>query len=179
MWLFPVCNYSFSLIFSQIYVPRADVSPPISSPPIFAYKSAAFTIHAIERVLRDEGKSIFGDLSSRRYNCLQALVRYVGVLSFGDDCMKIRSYCIGLLKYLLLSDHYEMNRSCLDVDAFSLLLILVLTSPALSLKSISEDLPSILIPIVPNGSSSDLHFITLITIFHCIQVSFFILLDIY
>ncbi|XP_074600637.1 ubr1 ubiquitin ligase isoform X2 [Brevipalpus obovatus] len=153
---------------SEIYVPRADKNG--SSPPIFAYRSAAFTIHAIERVLRDEGKSIFGDLSSRRYNCLQALVRYVGVLSFGDDCMKIRSYCIGLLKYLLLSDHYEMNRSCLDVDAFSLLLILVLTSPALSLKSLSEDLPSILIPIVPNGSSSDLHFITLITVFHCIQI---------
>lgn len=134
--------------------------------PNHAYWAAAFTIHSIERVLRDEKKSIFGDLSSRRYNCLQALVRYVGVITVEDDSGCIGIHCARLLRYLLVYEDYILNPSCLDVDAFGLLLTLILTSPSLHLPE--EEVYTT--PSIPNGSVSDQHFINLMTVFHCVQI---------
>ncbi|XP_053210830.1 E3 ubiquitin-protein ligase UBR2-like isoform X2 [Panonychus citri] len=150
----------------HIFPHRSDFIQEDMSLPTHAYWAAAFTIHSIERVLRDEKKSIFGDLSSRRYNCLQALVRYVGVITVEDDYGFIRLHCARLLKYLLVYEDYILGPSCLDVDAFGLLLTLILTSPSLHLP---EDIVYTT-PSVPNGSVSDQHFINLMTVFHCVQI---------
>ena len=119
-------------------------------------------------MLREEGKSIFGDLSSRRYHCLQALVRYVGVSSIEYNISIIRSHCIRLLRYLLIFDNYISSPSCLDVDAFGLLVSLILSNPSLYLNEDKDDKVSALF--VPSGNVFDQHYINLIIVFHIIQV---------
>ncbi|RWS17388.1 E3 ubiquitin-protein ligase UBR2-like protein, partial [Dinothrombium tinctorium] len=137
--------------------------------PVMSYWSCAFTIHAIERVLRVEEKPIFNDLSSRRYNCLQALVRYVGVSSAVFNVAIVRSHCIRLLRYLLVNDHYISSRSsCLDVDAFGLLVSLVLSSPSLYTNE-EEENPGCALTI-PVGNIFDQHYVNLILVFHLMQI---------
>lgn len=138
--------------------------------PVLSYWSCAFTIHSIERVLRDEKRSIFNDLSSRKFNCLQALVRYVGVSSGVFNVAIIRTHSIKLLKYLLVDDyHVTVATSCLDVDAFGLLVSLVLSTPSLYVREDKEDPMCALTS--PLGSLFDKHFVNLVIVFHLVQVS--------
>ena len=137
--------------------------------PVLSYWSCAFTIHSIERVLRDEGKTIFSDLSSRKFNCLQALVRYIGVSSGVFNVAVIRSHAIKLLKYLLVSEtHTTSPTSCLDIDAFGLLVSLVMSSPSMYVQEEKDDPGCILTP--PTGNVFDRNFLNLVITLQLVQI---------
>ena len=134
------------------------------------YWSCAYTLHSIERMLRMEEKPIFADLSSRKYNCLQAMVRYIGssIAVFNDPIMK--SHCIRILRYLLVNDyHISNNNCCLDLDALSLLISLVITTPSLFLFDTDVQSNSKLYS-MPLGNTSDKNYINFILVFHIVQV---------
>lgn len=71
------------------------------------------------------------------------------------------------IRYLFNYDYHIANQSCLDVDAFGLLLTLVLSCPTIVHDVDNESIP---MPAVPNGSISDQYFVNLMMVFHCIQV---------
>lgn len=137
---------------------------------LLSYWSCAFTIHSIERVMRDERKTVFNDLSSRKFNCLQALVRYVAASSGIFNVAIIRSHCIRLHRYLLVNEHHieKAKSSILDIDAFSLLVSLILTSPSLYVKE-TEDDPGCALTL-PLGNEFDQHTVTVVLVLHLVQV---------
>ncbi|RWS26023.1 E3 ubiquitin-protein ligase UBR2-like protein [Leptotrombidium deliense] len=158
-------------LLQSIYTIGLNVHPNADDDrvPVMSYWACAFTIHAIEKVSRVDGKGIFIDLSSRRYNCLQALVRYVAVSSAVYNAAIIRSHGIRLLRYLLVNEHYVTCRnSCLDVDAFGLLVSLVLSSPSLYVREEDENPGCVLT--TPSGNIFDRHYVNLVVVFHLIQI---------
>ncbi|CAG2101485.1 unnamed protein product [Medioppia subpectinata] len=137
---------------------------------LMTYWSCAYTLHSIERMLRLEEKSIFSDLSSRKYNCLKAMVRYIGssIAVFSDSVMK--SHCIRILRYLLVNDyHHSSSNCCLDLDALSLLISLVITTPSLFLFDIDLQSNSKLYS-MSLGNVSDKHYINLFIVFNIVQI---------
>lgn len=98
-------------------------------------------------------------------------MRYVGVSSGVFNVAIIRSHCIRLLRYLLVKNHHCANgNSIVDIDAFGLLVSLVLASPSLYVRE-DEDDPGCALTL-PVGSIFDQHYINLILVMHTVQVSF-------
>lgn len=119
--------------------------------------------------MRDEGKTIFNDLSSRKFNCLQALVRYVATLSGITKVAVIRSHCIRLLRYLLVNDqHMSNNNSILDIDAFGLFVSLALSSPSLYVREDKDDIECALT--LPIGNEFVQHYLNMVVTLHLVQV---------
>lgn len=139
--------------------------------PLLSYWCCAFTIHSIEQLLREEKKTMFSDRSSRKYNCLQALVRYVTVSSSVFNTSIIRSHCIRLLRYLLVQEQHDLNLyCCLDIDAFELLVSLIFTNQSLYIKNEEENEDPGCSLTIPCGNIFDQHFVKLILKFHLVQV---------
>lgn len=99
----------------------------------------------------------------------------MGVIAIGELSLFARTYCMRLIRYLFNYDSHIANQSCLDVDAFGLLLTLVLSSPTIVHDIESDTIP---LPAVPNGSISDQYFVNLIVVFHCIQVYYKLMIEI-
>lgn len=111
-------------------------------------------------------------MSSRKFHCLQALVRYVGVSCGVFNVAIIRSHCIKLLRYMLVSDSHVSNpNSCLDIDVFGLLVSLILASPSLYLREDKDD-PGCALTL-PLGSVFDQKFVNLVLVMHLVQVSWY------
>lgn len=139
--------------------------------PVISFWSTAFSIHAIERVLREEAENvgIFADVTSRKFNCLQALVRYVAACSGLFNVAVVRTHAVKLLKYLLVPPVHATSPTCiLDIDPFGLLVSLVMASPSLYVHSEQEEPGSLLTP--PLGSVFDRHFLNLTLVSHLVQV---------
>ena len=132
--------------------------------PLLSYWACTYTIHSIERILRVENKSIFSDLSSRKYNCLQALVRYIGYSNVIFDNSILSSHCIRILRFLLINDYHMTNPyCCLDIDAFGTLVFLTILTPSLYPNQSKN-------AIMPKGNNSDQNYIQLLLVFHLVQV---------
>lgn len=169
--LSPAILEMMKLLSQAIYTIGLNVhhNPEDDRVPVLSYWSCAFTIHAIERVVRDEGKTIFSDLSSRKFNCLQALVRYAGVSSAVFNVAVTRTHAIKLLKYLLVSETHTVSpTSVLDIDAFGLLTSLVMSSPSMYVREEKDDPGCILTP--PCGNGFDKNFVNLILTLHLVQI---------
>ncbi|XP_054160724.1 E3 ubiquitin-protein ligase UBR2-like isoform X2 [Oppia nitens] len=137
---------------------------------LMIYWSCSYTLQSIERMLRLEEKTIFADLSSRKYNCLKALVRYIGssIAVFNGPIMK--SHCIKIMRYLLVNDcHITNNNCCLDLDALSLLISLVITTPSLFLLDTDSQCNNKLYS-MSLGNVSDKHYINLMIVFNIVQI---------
>ena len=142
---------------------------------LFTYWSVSFTMQSLEKLLREEYKPVFGDLSSRKHSCLQVLVRYCSVNSVIYDFNSIRNHCIDLLHYLLLNEKYILNpSSILDVDAFSILISLILTSASLFIKDEANDemdkFKTKNYLTLPLGNVIDQYLVQLIVLFHIVQI---------
>lgn len=148
-----------------------DLDPRAS---LFTYWSCSFTMQSLEKLLREEYKPTFGDLSSRKHSCLQFLVRYCSVNSVIYDFNSIRNHCIDLLHYLLLNEKYNLNpSSILDVDAFSILISLILTSSSLFVKEDNDESDMFKTKnflTLPLGNVVDQYLVQLMVLFHIVQV---------
>ncbi|GLH05833.1 E3 ubiquitin-protein ligase UBR1 [Gryllus bimaculatus] len=120
---------------------------------LMAWKSCAYTIHALENLLRDGGRPLLGGLSSRQQDCLEGLVRLVGVLaSTWRHPRVLGSHALQLLSLLLET---VPDGPCLfEWDSFGILVPLTLSLPSL----FSTDAP----PPVPTGDAQDLNVLKLI-----------------
>jgi len=145
-----------------------------SRAPLFTFWSCSFTMQYLEKLLREEYKPTFGDLSSRKHSCLQFLVRYCSVNSVIYDFNSIRNHCIDLLHYLLLKEKYNLNpSSILDVDAFSILISLILTSSSLFVKEENEENDMFKMKnclTLPIGNVMDQYLVQLMVLFNIVQI---------
>ncbi|XP_035225375.1 E3 ubiquitin-protein ligase UBR2-like [Stegodyphus dumicola] len=159
MKLFSEATYTVGL---NINVNVSDVRIPS-----MAWWSCTYTIHAMEWLLRDKKKALFGAHSSRNALCLDAIIRFCGASLKIFDQDIIRTNCIRILRYLVQGEHYLSSpQCCLDFDAFSLLAFLVLSMPVL-FESSEPDKTRVLHPL---GTALDKHILHLLLTFHFVQV---------
>lgn len=125
-----------------------------------AWKSCAYTIHAIEVLLRESNKPLLGNLSSRHRDCLESLVRIVAVMGGSLKNNVICSHAIQLLSIIL--DHTNDGPSILQWDSLGILISTTFAMPSL----FSRKSPA---PIAVGGSL-DLHILRLIFISHIVKI---------
>ncbi|GLV35573.1 Ubr1 ubiquitin ligase [Carabus blaptoides fortunei] len=129
--------------------------------PLLIWKSSAYTIHTMELLLRDMNKPLLGDLSSRQRDCLESLVRIIGV--FGSTWKlngAMNSHIMKLLYYVL--EHPDEGPSVLDWDSLGLLIPLTMSFRSLFSREAS-------VP-VPDGRTNDLYIFRLVFMAHIVKI---------
>lgn len=129
--------------------------------PLLIWKSSAYTIHTMELLLRDMNKPLLGDLSSRQRDCLESLVRIIGV--FGSTWKlngAMNSHIMKLLHYVL--EHPDEGPSILDWDSLGLLIPLTMSFRSLFSREAS-------VP-VPDGKTNDLYIFRLVFMAHIVKI---------
>lgn len=129
--------------------------------PLLALKSTAYTIHAIDFMLRDADKPLLGALSSRQRDSLECLARISAILghtwppySDNERLRTLAHHAVSLLTTLLENPH---DGSCFtDWDSFGILVPLLITFP--SLFANNSDLP----PPIITGSTHEVHILKLV-----------------
>ena len=102
--------------------------------PPMAWKSCAYTIHAVEVLLRDAEKPLLGHLSSRQRDCLETLVRVMALLGATlPESAIIGSHALMLLSYILENPHE--GPSVLQWDSLGFLISLTYSLPSLFCRS--------------------------------------------
>lgn len=173
--IYTVCKeLHFSLTYERFYFFQVGLGVHPNNDddrvPFMSYWACTYTIQSIERMLRDDKKPIFGDLSSRKYNCLQALVRYVAYSNSVFDDAVIKSHCVRILRYLLMNEYYVSSPFCLlDLDAFGILVTLTISSPLLY-TSEREKVEEKVNLHISNGSSVDKNYVHFVLVFQLVQV---------
>ncbi|XP_014664856.1 PREDICTED: E3 ubiquitin-protein ligase UBR2-like isoform X1 [Priapulus caudatus] len=157
--------YTFS---QSAYTIGLDALPHRENPrmPVMTWNSCAFTIHAIEWYLRDEGKPLFGTFSSRNLDCLNALVRSAAVVSYVCSVEVLKSHCVHLLSSLIGGEHSDEAPCILSTDLFSYLVSAVFLLPALY----AENGKQMSIKLVPSGGENERNLLQLIYIAHVVQI---------
>ena len=155
---------------NRMFTVGSDLQPsdPDERLHLLIYSACAFTIHCLERVQRMEGKSTLGDLSSRRYACMQVLVRFVCLSSSLFMEKQLQGCCVRLLQQLLIPRHYRScSRSCLDIDAFGLLVTLICTVPSMYAKKSGTETRLRM----PLGNAVDQSLLHMVFMLHIVQVN--------
>ncbi|KAJ9589000.1 hypothetical protein L9F63_017695 [Diploptera punctata] len=152
------------LLYSQAtYTTGLGVHPHLgdSRVPLMTWKSCAYTIHALECLLRDMEKPLLGDLSSRQKDCLEGLVRIVGVLSTTwKRPGVISSHALRLLSMIL--ENPSDGPCILDWDCFGVLVPLTLSLPSLFLSN--QPTP------IPTGNIQELNTLRLVFLSHIVKI---------
>lgn len=161
---FSVNLSDFILLFAQdTYTKSLGVHSKHGDPKIFlmAWKTCAYTIHSMECLLRALGKPLLGDLSSRQQDCLEGLIRFVGVLgSTWKYPEMISSHALGFLSMVL---ECPPDEPCiLDWDVFGMLLPLTLSSPFIFLQ---EKFLAI-----PTGACQEIHILKLMLLCNIVKI---------
>ncbi|KAH9526728.1 E3 ubiquitin-protein ligase ubr1, variant 2 [Dermatophagoides farinae] len=96
--------------------------------------SISYTLQVMERSMRlDERKRLSMDqmVDTRQYQCLKALIKMARVQSNFMHTLNQRRVFLYLMNYLLVTTVYQSSPyHLLDVDAFTLLISLMITSPS-------------------------------------------------
>lgn len=152
------------LLYSQAtYTKGLGVHPHLndSRVPLMTWKSCAYTIHSLECLLRDMEKPLLGDLSCRHQDCLESLVRIVGVLGTAWKRPEVISnHALRLLSLIL--ENPSDGPCVLDWDCFGVLVPLTLSLPSLFLS----DQPT---P-VPSGNVQELNTLRLMFLSHIVKI---------
>ncbi|XP_060594831.1 E3 ubiquitin-protein ligase UBR2-like isoform X1 [Ruditapes philippinarum] len=137
--------------------------------PIMVWNTCAFSIQSIEQILRDEGKPLFGQMSSRQSDCLRSLVRVAATYSPAINTDIVKQHCIKLLSFLFpdACKNKKFDLCVLDVDMFHYLVALVMSLPSLHLDT--SVAPSNYLQL-PSGGDNELHALHLVLAVHLIQI---------
>ena len=129
--------------------------------PLMTWQTCAFSVQSVVWSVLDQGRSIFGQMSSRHSDCLSRLVRFCGVVgsNFGEPKV-IRSHALKLLSTLLEAD--AANPSLLEFDAFGILVAFTFSLPSLFNERQAAPLPS--------GNVQDQHILHLLYVLHLVQI---------
>ncbi|XP_074111177.1 ubr1 ubiquitin ligase [Cotesia typhae] len=129
--------------------------------PLLAFKSTAYTVHAIEFMLRDSEKPLLGSLPSRLRDSLDCLARTSAILGhtwspYGDHARRrdFGTHALTLLSLLIENPHHD---SCFtEWDPFGILVPLLVTFP--SLFAINPDRS----PPIITGDNHESHLLKLV-----------------
>ncbi|MBN3275596.1 UBR1 ligase, partial [Polyodon spathula] len=107
------------------------VDPNESDPrvPLMSWNTCAFTIQAIENMLEEEGKPLFGSLQNRQHAGLKALVQFAAAQRLASSQAVVQKHFTHLLSALIPDLNVDGTPSILDVDLFHLLAMDLQPSP--------------------------------------------------
>uniref|UniRef100_A0A8C5E974 E3 ubiquitin-protein ligase n=1 Tax=Gouania willdenowi TaxID=441366 RepID=A0A8C5E974_GOUWI len=127
--------------------------------PIMAWNTCAFTIQAIENILQEEDKPLFGSLQNRQHAGLKAIVQFAASESLKNSQAIIQRY------FLLPAMNRKNTPSLLEVDFFHLLVGLVLSVPSLYQEEAVDLQPSAV-----SSAYNHMHILHLVTMAHMVQI---------
>lgn len=133
--------------------------------PIMAWNTCAFTIQAIENILEQEGKPLFGSLQNRQLAGLKAIVQFSAAQRLKSPQAVIQRHFTDMLGALLPAMSRKNTPSVLEVDLFHLLVSMVLSIPSLYPEETVDLQPSAV-----SSAYNHLHILHLITMAHVLQV---------
>ncbi|KAG7466311.1 hypothetical protein MATL_G00163480 [Megalops atlanticus] len=133
--------------------------------PIMSWNTCAFTIQAIENMLTEEEKPLFGSLQNRQLAGLKAVVQFSAAQRLKCSQAVIQRHFLGMLAALLPIKDVEGTPSILEVDCFHLLVGLVLAIPALYQEETVKLQPSAI-----SSAYNHLHLLQLVTMAHVLQI---------
>uniref|UniRef100_A0A3Q3G1J9 E3 ubiquitin-protein ligase n=1 Tax=Labrus bergylta TaxID=56723 RepID=A0A3Q3G1J9_9LABR len=133
--------------------------------PLMAWNTCAFTIQAIENILQEEEKPLFGSLQNRQLAGLKAIVQFSAAQRLKSSQAVIQRHFAGMLGVLLPSMSRRNTPSLLEVDFFHLLVGMVLSIPSLYQEQAVDLQPSAI-----SSAYNHLHILHLVTMAHIVQV---------
>ncbi|XP_040916082.1 E3 ubiquitin-protein ligase UBR1 [Toxotes jaculatrix] len=145
-----------------LQTPPNDLCPRV---PLMAWNTCAFTIQAIENILQEEDKSLFGSLQNRQLAGLKAIVQFSACQRLKSSQAVIQRHFTDMLGVLLPVMSRKNTPSLLEVDFFHLLVGLVLSVPSLYQEEAVELQPSAV-----SSAYNHLHILHLVTMAHIVQV---------
>ncbi|XP_052039314.1 E3 ubiquitin-protein ligase UBR1 isoform X2 [Apodemus sylvaticus] len=143
-------------------VPPDELDPRV---PMMTWGTCAFTIQAIENLLGDEGKPLFGALQNRQHNGLKALIQFAVAQRTTCPQVLIQKHLVRLLSVVLPNLQSENTPCLLSVDLFHVLVGAVLAFPSLYWDDNVDLQPSSL-----SSSYNHLYLFHLITMAHMLQI---------
>lgn len=156
-------NEMLHLYSQATYTRGLNVSPHPTDRRVapMAWKSCSYTIHAIEVLLRDNNKPLLGNLSSRQRDCIETLIRIMGVLG----CTLPQSNTVGSHAMRLLSliiENSPDGPSILQWDSLGFLIPLTFSLPSLfSREKVS---------LIPSGGQLELYSLQLVFLCHIVKI---------
>ncbi|XP_071371025.1 E3 ubiquitin-protein ligase UBR2-like, partial [Centroberyx affinis] len=129
--------------------------------PLVTWASCAYTIQAIERLLVDEEKPLFGSLPCRQDDCLSSLARFGSACWTAAPLTTVHTHFIRLLAALVPDPQVENTPCILDVDMFHLLVYSVLSYS--SVHCLDQSGRTVV-------DSAHLHLLHLVTVAHLVQI---------
>ncbi|XP_010765338.1 E3 ubiquitin-protein ligase UBR1 [Notothenia coriiceps] len=133
--------------------------------PVMAWNTCAFTIQAIENILQEEGKPLFGSLQNRQLAGLKAIVQFSAAQRLKSSQAVIQRHFNDMLGVLLPVIGRKNTPSILEVDFFHLLVGLVLSIPSLYQEEAVDLQPSAV-----SSAYNHLHILHMVTMAHMLQV---------
>ncbi|XP_061698857.1 E3 ubiquitin-protein ligase UBR1 [Syngnathoides biaculeatus] len=133
--------------------------------PLMAWNTCAFTIQAIENILLEEDKPLFGSLQNRQLAGLKAIVQFSAAQRIKSSQAVIQRHFTDMLAVLLPAVSRKNTPSILEVDFFHLLVGLVLSLPSLYQEDTVDLQPSAI-----SSAYNHLHILHLVTMAHILQV---------
>ncbi|CAJ1073672.1 E3 ubiquitin-protein ligase UBR1 [Xyrichtys novacula] len=133
--------------------------------PLMTWNTCAFTIQAIENILQEEEKPLFGSLQNRQLAGLKAIVQFSAAQRLKSSQAVIQRHFTGMLGVLLPAMSRGNTPSLLEVDFFHLLVGLVLSIPSLYQEEAVDLQPSAV-----SSAYNHLHILHLVTMAHIVQV---------
>lgn len=133
--------------------------------PLMTWNTCAFTIQAIENILQEEDKPLFGSLQNRQLAGLKAIVQFAAAQRLKSSQAVIQRHFTDMLGVLLPVMGRKNSPSILEVDFFHLLVGLVLSVPALYQEEAVDLQPSAV-----SSAYNHLHIMHLVTMAHVLQV---------
>uniref|UniRef100_A0A3Q4A9R5 E3 ubiquitin-protein ligase n=1 Tax=Mola mola TaxID=94237 RepID=A0A3Q4A9R5_MOLML len=133
--------------------------------PLMAWNTCAFTIQAIENILQEEDKPLFGSLQNRQLAGLKAIVQFSATQKLKSSQAVIQRHFTEMLGVLLPVTSRKNTPSLLEVDFFHLLVGLVLSIPSLYQEETVDLQPSAV-----SSAYNHLHILHLVTMAHMMQI---------
>ncbi|XP_061522003.1 E3 ubiquitin-protein ligase UBR2 [Phycodurus eques] len=129
--------------------------------PVLSWSTCAYTIQAIERLLMDEDKPLFGGLPCRQDDCLSAITRFSSACWMSASLNTVHTHFIRLFAALVPDPQVENTPSILDIDMLHLLVYSVLSYTSVHSLDKSGRNPL---------DSAHVHLLHLVTVAHLVQV---------
>uniref|UniRef100_A0A3P8XWC1 E3 ubiquitin-protein ligase n=1 Tax=Esox lucius TaxID=8010 RepID=A0A3P8XWC1_ESOLU len=132
---------------------------------IMSWNTCAFTIQAIENMLQEVEKTLFGSLQNRQLAGLKAVVQFSATQHLKSSHAVIQKHFTDMFGALLPAMSSENTPSIVEIDFFHLLVGLVLAIPALYQEEAVDLRPSAV-----SSAYNHLHILQLVTVAHIVQV---------
>ncbi|XP_013420461.1 E3 ubiquitin-protein ligase UBR2 isoform X2 [Lingula anatina] len=136
--------------------------------PQMPWSTLAFTIQAIDNCLREDSKPLFGSLSSRQLDCLNALVKVACVSGQVTQPEVVKQNCVRLLSGLILqsTEKKPWSHPCLlEIDMFHYMVKACVSMPILYSENNTPTVCSL-----STAGLNDLHLLELVLTAHMVQI---------